>query len=198
MHDVSPFQRVAYLRRRRSRRTLLARQDKSRRSDELTSGGCGLTLLSIGIQEERNASDRNGTRDRKRIERASKKREEADVAGRQPQHPVWWITLRWSVVLIRSLFRQCTFLLYDTSSTLSSLRISVRRWWGLPELSDIVLLVAISLPDYSYYTTHIHRACCSFTNSRLGISVISVMQELILIRGLEDLRRKATYRFILS
>lgn len=42
----------------------------------------------IGIQEERNVPNGDGTRDRKRIERASKKREEADVASRQPQHPV--------------------------------------------------------------------------------------------------------------
>lgn len=129
----------------------------------------------IGIREERNAPGTDGTRDRKRIERASKKREEADVAGRQPQHPLWWITPRRSVVLIRSLFRQCVFLSHDTGSTLSPLRIPVRRWWGLPELSDIVLLVAISLPDCSCYTSYILRMLFFLrTQSLIDVSIISV------------------------
>lgn len=200
MHDVSPFHRVAYLTEAQSADAFSAagQKPKKRRINKRRLRFDSVAHRRIGIQEERNAPDRNGTRDRKRIERASKKKEEADVAGRQPQHPVWWITLRWSVVLIRSLFRHCTFLLYDTGSTLSSLRISVRRWWGLPELSDIVLLVAISLPDCSYYTTHIHCACCSFTSSRLGIDNQRDARIDINKRIREDLRRKATsfYPFV--
>jgi len=156
MHDVSPFHRVAHLTEPQIRQTLLTRQDKSQKKRRINKQRRRFdSHRRIGIQE-RNAPNRDRTRDRKRIERTSKKREE-NVAGRQPQHPLWWITLRWSVVLICSLFRQCIFLLYDTNSTLSPLRISVRRWWGLPELSDIVLLVAISLPDCSYYVPYILR-----------------------------------------
>jgi len=141
-----------------------------------------LTSLPIVESEfkKSNVSNEDGTRDRKRIERASKEREETDVVGRQPQHPVWWITLRWSVVLIRSLFRQCTF--YYTGSTSSSLRISVRRWWGLPELSDIVLLVAIFLPDCTIPDYYIYCVFCSFYEQSL---INIVIQELISIRKLE-------------
>lgn len=85
MHDVSSFHRAARL-TEADAFSAPGQKPKKRRINKLRFDS--VAHRRIGIQEERNAPDRDGTRDRKRIERALKKREETDVVGRQPQHPL--------------------------------------------------------------------------------------------------------------
>lgn len=90
MHDASSFYRVVRLTEAQSADAFSApgQKPKKRRINKQRLRFDSVAHRRIEIQEERNAPDRDGTRDRKRIERVSKKREEADVAGRQPQHPL--------------------------------------------------------------------------------------------------------------
>jgi len=88
MHDVSPFHRIAHLTESQwsNAFSTLGQKPKKRRINKHRLRFDSVAHHRIGIQEERNALDRDETKDRKWIERASKKRKEADVAGRQLQH----------------------------------------------------------------------------------------------------------------
>lgn len=148
---------------------LLTRQDKSRRSDELTSGGCGLTPLPIIESEfKKNVTRRTETKREKRIESFEEERREADARSRPSASA-------------SSLMNYSPLISSSHSFVLSTIRffyISVGRyfisesenlhyWESLSTVDEdyrsslsIVFLVAISLSDCSYYISPIR---CLFT-----------------------------------